>query len=205
MSGLTHFIAALLAVAGLVLLIIKSSHPVEPWHLVSFIIFGAGMILLYSASTLYHWLPFSDKRTLLLKKIDHIMIFILIAATYTPICLIPLRGPWGWSLFGSIWGMAVLGIFMKLFWIKAPRWFATLIYVVMGWLALVAIWPLFQAVQIEAFEGILLGGLFYTIGAVIYATKKPDPVPGFFGFHEVFHVFVMLGSFSHFWVLYKYL
>ncbi len=205
MSGLTHFIAALAAIAGLVLLIIKSGHPVRPWYLVSFIIFGAGMILLYSASALYHWLPLSDQRILLLKKIDHIMIFILIAATYTPICLIPLRGPWGWSLFGSIWGMTIMGIFMKLFWINAPRRLATLIYVVMGWLAMVAIWPLFKSVQIEAFWGILTGGLFYTIGAVIYATKKPDPVPGFFGFHEIFHVFVMLGSFSHFWVMYKYL
>jgi hemolysin III len=132
------------------------------------------------------------------------MIFILIAATYTPICLIPLRGPWGWSLFGSIWGLAMLGIFLKVFWLQAPRWFSTSVYILMGWVAIVGILPLVRALHIDGFLWILAGGLFYTSGAIIYAVRKPDPWPRFFGFHEVFHVFVMLGSLSHFWVMYRY-
>ncbi len=203
-SGLTHFIGAILAVVGLVLLIYKSVDPVKPWHLVTFSVFGAGLILLYTSSTLYHWLPFSEKGVQRMRRLDHMMIFILIAATYTPICLIPMRGPWGWSLFGSVWGLATLGIFLKFFWLQAPRWFSTMIYIIMGWLVVVGIWPLIQALKLGGFMWVLIGGLFYTVGAIIYALKKPDPWPNIFGFHEIFHIFVMLGSFSHFWVMYRY-
>ena len=203
-SGLTHFIGAILAVVGLILLIYKSVDPVKPWHLVTFSVFGAGLILLYTSSTLYHWLPFSEKGIQRMRRLDHMMIFILIAATYTPICLIPMRGPWGWSLFGSIWGLATLGIFLKFFWLQAPRWFSTMIYILMGWLIVVGIWPLIQALKLGGFMWVLIGGLFYTVGAIIYALRKPDPWPNIFGFHEIFHIFVMLGSFSHFWVMYRY-
>jgi len=203
-SGLTHFIGAILAVVGLVLLIYKSVDPVKPWHLVTFSVFGAGLILLYTSSTLYHWVPFSEKGIQRMRRLDHMMIFILIAATYTPICLIPMRGPWGWSLFGSIWGLAILGIFLKFFWLQAPRWFSTMIYILMGWLVVVGVWPLIQALKLGGFMWVLIGGLFYTVGAIIYALKKPDPWPNIFGFHEIFHIFVMLGSFSHFWVMYRY-
>ena len=203
-SGLTHFIGAILAVVGLILLIYKSVDPVKPWHLVTFSVFGAGLILLYTSSTLYHWLPFSEKGIQRMRRLDHMMIFILIAATYTPICLIPMRGPWGWSLFGSVWGLATLGILLKFFWLQAPRWFSTMIYILMGWLVVVGIWPLIQALKLGGFMWVLIGGLFYTVGAIIYALKKPDPWPNIFGFHEIFHIFVMLGSFSHFWVMYRY-
>ncbi len=203
-SGLTHCIGAALAVIGLVLLIYKSCNPVKPWHLVTFSVFGTGLILLYTTSTLYHWLPFSEKGIRRMRRLDHIMIFVLIAATYTPVCLIPLRGAWGWSLFGSIWGLATLGIFMKFFWFQAPRWFSTMIYILMGWMVIVGIWPLIKAIHTGGFLWILIGGLFYTLGAIIYALKKPDPWPNIFGFHEIFHIFVMLGSFSHFWVMYRY-
>jgi len=203
-SGLTHFIGAILSVVGLILLIYKSVDPVKPWHLVTFSVFGAGLILLYTSSTLYHWLPFSEKGIQRMRRLDHMMIFILIAATYTPICLIPMRGPWGWSLFGSVWGLATLGILLKFFWLQAPRWFSTMIYILMGWLVVVGIWPLIQALKLGGFMWVLIGGLFYTVGAIIYALKKPDPWPNIFGFHEIFHIFVMLGSFSHFWVMYRY-
>ncbi len=204
MSGLTHCIGAILAVAGLVFLILESVNPVKPWHIVSFSVFGTGLILLYTASTLYHWLPLSENGIRNLRRLDHIMIFVLIAATYTPVCLIPLRGPWGWSLFGSVWALAILGIFLKLFWLQAPRWFSTTVYIVMGWLAIAGVWPLIMALHVEGFIWVLMGGLFYTIGAVIYAIKLPNPWPNFFGFHEIFHIFVMLGSVSHFWVMYEY-
>jgi len=203
-NGLTHFAGTLFAIAGLVILIFKSINPLKPWHLVSYSIFGSGMILLYTASTLYHWLPLSEKGIEQMRKVDHMMIFILIAATYTPICLIPLRGSWGWSLFGSIWGLAVLGIVLKFFRISTPRWLYTTVYLFMGWLAVVAIFPLFQSLQTDGLIWIFIGGFFYSSGAVIYALKKPNPFTNVFGFHEIWHIFVMLGTFSHFWVMYKY-
>jgi hemolysin III len=205
MSGLTHCIGAVLAIVGLILLVFQSINPLKPWHLVTFSVFGAGLILLYTTSTLYHWLPLSEKGIRNLRRLDHMMIFILIAATYTPVCLIPLRGPWGWSLFGSVWTLAILGIFLKLFWIQAPRWLSTTVYIVMGWLAVAGAWPLVKALHVGGFLWVLIGGLFYTIGAVIYVIKRPDPWPNIFGFHEIFHIFVILGSVSHFWVMYGYI
>jgi hemolysin III len=203
-SGLTHFIGALLAVAGLVALIIKASIPLKPWHLTTYCVFGVGMILLYTASTLYHWLPLSQEGTARLRKLDHMMIFVLIAATYTPICLVPLRGAWGWGIFGTVWVVAIMGIVFKLFWIHAPRWLTSLIYVCMGWIAVVGIVPLVRTLQVGALFWLFAGGVLYTIGGVIYALKRPDPIPHIFGFHEVFHIFVMLGTAAHFWTVYRY-
>ncbi len=197
-SGLTHCIAAALAVLATVLLIMRSVSPVMPWHIVTFSIFGGGMILLYTASTLYHWLPLSDQGIRVLRRVDHSMIFFYIAATYTPICLIPLRGPWGWSIFGVIWGLALAGIVLKVFWMTAPRWLSTAIYLAMGWLVLVGIYPLTQNMSLAAFLWLLGGGVVYSIGAVVYALKWPDPFPKVFGFHEIFHIFVIGGSFLSF-------
>ncbi|SME88419.1 PAQR family membrane homeostasis protein TrhA [Desulfovibrio gilichinskyi] len=205
MNGLTHFIGFCLAIVGLRMLINISINPTNIMHVVTFSVFGIGMILLYLTSTLYHWLPLSEKGTRFLRKIDHTMIFIFIAATYTPICLVGLKGVWGWSIFGCVWAMAVGGIITKFFWMDAPRWLSTGFYLAMGWAAIVAIWPLVEALQIGALLWLLAGGIFYSIGAVIYALKRPDPWPGFLGFHEIFHIFVMAGSFCHFWAIYKYI
>lgn len=204
-SGLTHFIGACLAVAGLAVLVTVAARAGKPWHVVSFAIFGAGMILLYTASTLYHWLPVQEKARLWLRKIDHMMIFVLIAATYTPVCLIALRGAWGWSLFGAVWLCAALGIMFKICWNNQPRWISTAVYVAMGWMALVGIWPLVQALEPGALLLLFGGGLFYSLGALIYALKCPDPWPMRMGYHEIFHVLVMLGTFSHFWMMYRYI
>jgi hemolysin III len=203
-SGLTHCIAAVLAVIGTVMLIMRSINPVMPWHIVTFSIFGGGMILLYTASTLYHWLPLSESGIRCLRRIDHSMIFVYIAATYTPICLIPLRGPWGWSIFGVVWGLALSGVALKVFWLHAPRWFSTAIYLAMGWLMLVGIYPLMQNLEIAALAWLVAGGIVYSVGAVIYAVKWPDPLPGIFGFHEIFHLFVIGGSACHYVVMYWY-
>ncbi|WP_319583354.1 hemolysin III family protein [uncultured Pseudodesulfovibrio sp.] len=203
-SGLTHCIAAALAVIGTVLLIVRAASPALPWHIVTFSIFGGGMILLYTASTLYHWLPVSERGVRLLRRVDHSMIFFYIAATYTPICLIPLRGPWGWSMFGVIWGLAIGGIVMKVFWITTPRWLSTSIYVAMGWLVLVGIYPLVQAMSAASLIWLVAGGVVYSLGAVIYAVKWPNPIPRHFGFHEIFHLFVIGGSACHFVVMYWY-
>jgi hemolysin III len=204
-SGLTHFIGALLAVAGLVALIIKASNPLKPWHLTTYCVFGVGMILLYTASTLYHWLPLSSEGTAKLRKIDHMMIFVLIAATYTPFCLIPLRGAWGWSIFGTVWAVAIFGIMFKIFWINAPRWLTSVVYILMGWIAIVGIGPLVRTLQTGALFWLFTGGVLYTIGGIIYALKRPNPIPRIFGFHEIFHVFVMLGTFAHYWTVYRYI
>jgi len=204
LSGLTHFIGILLAVTGLVLLLTRTGQPLTAEQIISFSIFGSAMILLYTFSTLYHWLPVSGKTLELFRKLDHIMIFIFIAATYTPVCLVTLHGVWGWTILGSVWAIALAGLFIKIFWLNAPRVLYTAIYLLMGWFIMIGIYPLAQAMSSNGLNWLAAGGLFYTVGAVIYALKKPNPFPGVFAFHELFHVFVMLGSFSHFWLMYRY-
>ena len=140
-SGLTHCIGAALSLVGLVLLIVFAAIYGNAYHVVSFTIFGVGLFLLYLFSTLYHWLNISEKGITVFRKFDHIMIYILIAASYTPVCLVSLRGPWGWSLFGVIWGLAVLGTILSAIWIKAPRSITTTIYIIMGWVVIIAIYP----------------------------------------------------------------
>lgn len=162
------------------------------------------LLLLYGASTIYHTLNISQKGTALLRRIDHMMIFVLIAGTYTPVCLIPLRGKWGWTLFIAVWGFAFAGILLKIFWLNAPRWFSTLLYVVMGWLVLVAFVPLERAIPIGGIVLLASGGIVYTIGAVIYAVKWSKLKLKYFGFHEIFHLFVMGGSALHVLFMFQY-
>ncbi len=204
-SGLTHFIGCVLAILGLVLLLVKVADPIKPLHMATFSIFCVGMILLYLASTLYHWLPLSEAGILLLKRVDHIMIFVMIAASYTPICLVSLRESVGWELFFGVWSIAFVGLLVKVFWITAPRWLSVSLYVLMGWLALLGIVPIVKALPSGAVFWLITGGVSYTLGAVIYAIKKPNPWPDQFGFHEIFHLFVMLGSFSHYLMMYQYI
>ena len=203
-SGLTHFFGFLFSLAAPVLLMNKAVIPGTNWHAVAYAIFGCSLILLYGASSMYHLLPLSPHGITILRRIDHSMIFVLIAGTYTPVCLIPLRGEWGWSLFGIIWGMTIAGIFQALFWIHAPRWFTTSLYLLMGWLVIIAFYPLVQSVPLAGIVWFVLGGIWYSGGALIYALKKPDPLPGIVGFHAIWHVFVMAGSFCHFWAIYWY-
>jgi hemolysin III len=205
MNGLTHFIGIMLAIIETILLLDLTLNPYRPYHFISFAIFGIGMILLFSISTLYHWIMISERATKILRKMDHIMIFIYIAATYTPICLIVFHESFGWTLLAVTWSIASIGIVIKLFWMNAPRWLSTIIYLLMGWLSVLIIYPLINALSVEALIWLLIGGIFYTIGAIIYALKKPDPFPGYLGFHEIFHLFVLLGTFSHFWLMYKFI
>ncbi len=205
MSGLTHVIGAILSVIGFIMLIQRAIDPFDPWKVATFSVFGSGLFLLYTASTLYHWIPVSGRMESILKRLDHMMIYILIASTYTPICLIPLRGPWGWSLFGIIWSLALFGIMWKLFQFKFSNWFSTVYYVFMGWISMVAFWPLIQTLQIGAIVWLFAGGLFYTIGVIFYALDKQESPRRGFGFHEIWHLFVLAGSSSHFWVMYRYI
>ena len=205
-SGLSHLAGAVLSVAALVVLLYNAVHYGGAVRITAFAVFGASLILLYTSSALYHLLPLPPKGTQILRRIDHMMIFVLIAGTYTPVCLIPLKGVWGYTLLVSVWLLAVGGILVKAFWMDAPRWFSTLLYVLMGWLVVTALWPLVKTVPPGGILWMVLGGIFYTIGAVFYGTKwPPNIIPGWLGFHEIFHVFVMIGSFSHFWVMAEYI
>lgn len=176
-SGLTHFIGALLAVAGTVLFIVETTTPFKPWHFSSLLTFGIGLILLYTASTLYHWLPLSENGIRQLKRIDHIMIFVLIASSYTPICLIAMRDNWGWPLFIAVWSIAFVGIFLKIFWLNAPRWFSTILYLAMGWTVVIAIYPLYMSVPGKALLWIAMGGCFIRLGGLSMVLKSRIPGP----------------------------
>lgn len=203
-SSMTHLMYAAVAVFLTVVAIFKGVRLSSPYHIVSYSIFGASMILLYLASGFYHLIPKNTKAKLILKKVDHIMIFFMIAGTYTPFCLITLNGGWGWSIFGTIWGLALSGLIFKLFFINAPRILYTSIYLIMGWIVIVAIYPIYKNLSASGLLWLVAGGIFYTVGAVIYAIKKPNPIPGVFGFHEIWHIFVILGTTAHFVSVYFY-
>ena len=208
-SAITHFIGMMMAIFSGVPLLLKAVKEPSSIYLISSAIYLISMILLYFASTLYHSLDISEQVNRNLQKFDHMMIYVLIAATYTPICLGPLRGSWGWSIFGVVWGLAVLGIILTAVWIKAPRWLTTSIYLGMGWLVVIMAYPfitIFKELNaLGTVLWLLLGGIFYTIGGVIYGLKKAPFTTKYFGFHEIFHIFVMLGSFCQFWFVIKYL
>lgn len=204
-NSLTHFAGILLSIAGLVALLVLSEG--EPWRTVSFAIYGATLILLYTASTLLHSLRVGARAERRLRMFDHAAIFLLIAGSYTPITLVTLQqgsAAWGWTLFGLVWGVAVLGVVFKLFWLEAPRWLSTALYLLMGWLAVVAIVPITQALPPGGLFWLVLGGLFYSVGAVVYGLKKPDWLPGRFGYHELWHLFVLAGSACHFLMMLLY-
>ena len=205
MSALTHFIGFVAVIPIFILLILQARAEATPLHVIGFTVFGISLLLLYGASTIYHTLDVCPKKTSFLRRIDHMMIFVLIAGTYTPVCLVTLQGTWGWTLLVAIWAFALFGVLLKIFWMNAPRWLSTLIYVVMGWLAVIAFVPLKAAVSWGGIGLLVAGGLAYTIGAVIYATKKPNlALLKSFGFHEIFHVFVMVGSAIHIAFMFQY-
>ena len=209
-SGISHLIGAVLSVIGLVFLIVYSVKYGEgAWDVVSFTIFGVGLILLYTFSALYHMLNIGEKGTRVFRKFDHMMIYVLIAASYTPICLGPIRGPWGFSILGVVWGLAILGIILTAVWLQAPRWLTTSIYIAMGWLVIIMAYPLLTTFKklnaLYSLIWLLIGGIFYTIGGVIYGLKKAPFTTKHFGFHEIFHIFVLLGSICQYWFIFRYL
>jgi hemolysin III len=204
-NAVSHMAGSLASIAGLTLMVVMAAIEADAWHVVSFAVFGTTLVFMYTASFLYHGLKLSPKTLAIFRRIDHIMIFLVIAGSYTPLFLVPLRGPWGWSLFGTIWGVALAGIVLKLFWMNLPRWISTLIYLGMGWLCVVAVYPLTQILDPAPLAWLALGGLFYSIGAVVYTFKKPDPFPTVFGFHEIWHICVLLGSACHVWLVLGYL
>jgi len=203
-SGYIHLVGFFLSIAALFFLVYYAAKNASIYHVIGFSIFGASLILLYSASTIYHLLPEGTKVRERMRKIDHMMIFVLIAGTYTPICLVPLKGVWGLALLIIIWLIAFIGIFLKMFFFSAPRWLSTILYIVMGWLVIVAFYPLVKTLPIGGVIWLIVGGVFYTIGGIVYGFKRPDFGLKFFGFHEFFHIFVILGSISHFILMIVY-
>jgi hemolysin III len=193
-NGASHLVGLLLAGAG-TLLLLRMAH--GPEQLAAFSIYGATLILLYAASSLYHTLPLAERPLRALRTLDHIAIYFLIAGTYTPIALITLNSRLGWALLSVVWLIAIAGIPFKLFYLDAPVWLSTATYLAMGYLALVAIIPLGHAVSLSGLLWLVAGGVSYTVGAVIYSCRRPDPLP-WFGHHEIWHILVLIGSACHF-------
>lgn len=201
-NSLTHLGGAALAVIGLILLIRKGiTAGISTGQMVSLVAFGVSMIALYATSGIYHLIQMGKKAILFMKKLDHSMIFVLIAGTYTPIIAFMLDGTFRWAMLVLIWGIAVLGVFFKVFWIEAPRWLYTGIYLGMGWLSVILLRTILIGAGLPGLLLLLGGGLSYTAGAVIYGLKKPN-ISKMFGFHELFHCFVLLGTFLHYLMIY---
>ena len=205
-SALTHFIAMIGAVIAAVPLLHKAAGEADSRHLAALSVFIVSMILLYAASTTYHTFNISEHVNKILRKIDHMMIFILIAGTYTPVCLIVLENNAGYRLLALVWGIAIAGILVNALWINCPKWFSSVIYIAMGWVCIMAIRQIVAALTPAAFAWLLAGGIIYTIGGVIYALKLPifNSKHKNFGSHEIFHLFVMGGSFCHYMMMYGY-
>lgn len=205
-SAITHFIGMLMAIFAAIPLLIKAAHEPSRIYLVSIAIYAASLILLYAASTTYHTFNISKKVNTILKKIDHMMISVLIAGSYTPICLLVLGGRTGWILLAIVWGFAIAGILIKAFWVFCPKWVSSVLYIGMGWTCVLAFTQLLNSLSPAAFGWLLAGGIIYTVGGVIYALKLPifNSKHKNFGSHEIFHLFVMGGSLCHFIVMYAF-
>lgn len=206
-SALTHFIAMLLALCAAVPLLVRAAVHSGVKSLTAMAVFMISMVLLYAASTIYHSVNCSGRILRIFRKIDHMMIFILIAGTYTPVCLLTLPKPSGLMLLAAVWGIALVGIFIKGFWITCPKWFSSVLYIAMGWSCLSVLGQLFSLLPLHAFLWLLAGGLIYTAGGIIYALRLPlfDARHPMFGLHEIFHLFVMAGSLCHFVFMFCYL
>lgn len=198
--------AAVFALLGAAVLIASASVQGKPWHIVSFSVYGASLVFLFLFSALHHGIDGGERVDRTLRTLDYVGVFLLIAGTFTPISLILLRGVLGWSLFGVAWVVALTGIVLRAAHPSLPKWITSTLYITMGWLAVAAAIPLYARLPAPGFALIVLGGVFYSAGFVIYVTERPNPRPGVFGFHELWHVMVILGAASHYaamagWVL----
>ena len=203
-SAITHYIGMMLSLFAAAPLLLKAEMSRTPSAIMAMGIFILAMILLYAASTVYHALNVREGVLKVFRKLDHMMIFVLIAGTYTPVCMLVLDGATGMILLTVIWGIALVGILLKALWINCPKWFSSIIYIAMGWVCLLVFPLLLQRLSAGAFAWLLAGGILYTVGGVVYALKLKgfNGVHKYFGSHEIFHLFVMAGSFCHFIVMY---
>jgi hemolysin III len=195
-NSLTHWAGAILALIGLIALLIVSWG--KPAKVDSLVIYGVSLIFLFSASATYHMVQVKDKALEIFRKVDHAAIYFLIAGTYTPFCVNAFTGFWKWGMLIIIWSLAIIGIGVKVFIIRAPRWLNAGIYLIMGWLCVGASGQLLAALPVWVLTWLIIGGVIYTLGAIVYITKIFNFVPGVFGFHEVWHIFVLLAAAAHF-------
>ncbi len=201
-NALTHFVTFIASIVGLIFLIILSRNNIS--KLVTMTIYGVSIIFLYGASSLYHWLIASPRKVRFLRKLDHIAIYMLIAGSYTPLFYYGLTGTWKWAMLIAVWVLALIGVLLKICFMHIPRYVSTAFYVTLGWIALVPFIQLFKNLPAGAIYLMIIGGVVYTVGALIYATKCFNFFPNRFGFHEVFHLFVMAGSIIHFIMMVQY-
>jgi hemolysin III len=195
-NSLTHWGGAILALVGLIALLIIGWD--TPAKIISFTIYGVSLIFMFSASATYHMVRVKDKALEIFRKIDHAAIYVLIAGTYTPFCINAFEGFWKWGMLSIIWSLAIIGIVVKIFYIRAPRWLNAGIYIVMGWLSVLSAGEMLAALPAWVFIWLITGGVIYTLGAIVYMTKIFNFKPGVFGFHEVWHIFVLLAAAAHF-------
>jgi hemolysin III len=197
LNSITHLLGSVLAFIGLIVLVVRAALVGDPWKIVSFSIFGSTLVLLYTSSSLYHSIHGASKK--LFQKFDHSAIYLLIAGSYTPFTLVTLRGAWGWSLFGVVWGLAIIGILQDLLFAKRRSILSVAIYLIMGWIAIVAVRPLSHALPVSGMIWLVTGGLFYTVGIVFFALDKKIVYS-----HGVWHLFVLAGSVCHYFTIFLY-
>lgn len=203
-SGLSHLAGGLLAAVGLAALLVMAVVAGSAERAVALGVYGGSLVALYAASALYHLLPVSEAATARLRKLDHAMIFVLIAGTYTPVCLLALEGVWRWGLLATVWTLALGGVLLKLRRVGSYPWLTVTLYLGLGWMSVAALPALARALPAEGVVWILAGGLVYSAGAIVYAARRPDLFPGVFGHHELWHLFVIAGSACHFWAMARY-
>lgn len=205
----SHMLGLMISLLGIVILIVAASVQKSPWKIVSFSLYGASLLGMFLFSTLHHGINSTHKIEEIFRLFDYVAIFPLIAGTYTPLCLVTMRSndfwkPYAWCIFGVVWFLAILGICLKGSMSWLPKWVTTTIYVGMGWVGALLLIPVYQICGWSAVLLILLGGIFYTGGSLIFFLEKPNPIEGKFGFHEIWHIFVILGALSHYLVMLIY-
>jgi hemolysin III len=200
-SSLSHMTAALAAILGTLVLAVTTRQRSD--LLSVSLVYGFSIVFLFSASTIYHARKRSEDENSLWRKFDHLAIFFMIAGTYTPLCYIYLEGGWRWGIIIAQWSLVIIGAFFKFFWLKAPRFISAVIYLLMGWMAVIVAGKLLPIMTMKEVIFLFSGGILFTIGAVVYITKFPDPLPGRIGFHGVFHIFVILGGAVHYLMVYQ--
>jgi len=200
-SSLSHLVGAAAAIVGTLVLIVITRHNSDLLSIS--LVYGFSIIFLFSASTIYHARKRGEDENSLYRKFDHLAIFFMIAGTYTPLCYIYLDGGWKWGIIIAQWSLVIIGSLFKFFYLKAPRFISTIIYLLMGWMAVVVVGKLLPIMAMKEVILLFSGGILFTIGAVVYIIKFPDPLPGRIGFHGIFHIFILLGGAVHYLMVFQ--
>jgi hemolysin III len=204
-NTIIHFVTGMAALLGVVLLIVEASAAGKPWHIVSFAVYGVSVVFMFTASCLHHGIDGSEKTNTVLCSMDYSAIFLLIAGSLTPLCLVVARGTLGWSLFGVVWAISITGLVVRAVFPKLPKFVTSTMYITLGWMSVMAAWPVYKALGLPAVALMAAGGMCYSIGLVMFTSEKPNPIPGKFGFHEIWHVMVSAGALCHYLLIYVFI